>query len=209
MSRPSLPNSGSQSSSKAPVWTPSTTIVPPGATSSMHRRTPSGVPAASTTTSYRPPSRVDAGAQALAGLLLVGMAGVERDVGRALVPSRRHGQQPDRARPDDRHGGVGGRRRRAVPRATATAAGSTSERVADVEPVGQRDEAHRGRTELLGHATVGEHAECPAGVLGAQVVRAALALRAVPAAPDRLDRVRAVPSASTPASSWPRMEVLP
>ena len=132
------------------------------------------------------PVGADARAEALAGLLLIRVAGLERNRRRAQAAGAGHGQQAERARADDRDTRAG-----AGPREPERMPGDRGRlhqgRIAHVEPLRQSDQSRCRRTELLRHAPVGTDAKRSLAVRRTQVVGAARALRAFHAAVNGLD----------------------
>ena len=186
MTLASLWNSGIQSSWTGPKWTPRTTIVPPGATSSPHLAKLASRPRRldDDVVDARPRRRARPGARPPPS----GRGGGPR-ARPSRAPSRRapgHGQQAERAGAD--HRDAGARAGPGEPERVPRDGGRLDDgRVTHVEARRQRDQPRRRRAELLGHPPVGADAECSLTVGRAQVVCAALALRALHAAVDGLD----------------------
>ena len=115
---------------------------------------------------------IDPRPEALAGLLLIRVAGLERDRLRAEPAGTGHGEQPERTGADDRDtcARTGAGQPERVPRDGGRLHDG---RVTHVEPRREGDQPGRRRTELLGHAPVGADAERSLPVGRAQVVGAA------------------------------------
>jgi len=108
---------------------------------------------------------IDLRPEALAGFLLIGVAGVERDRRRTEPAGTGHGEQPERAGADDRdtRARTGAGEPQRMP---GDGRRLHNGRVTDVEPRREGDQPGRRRPELLGHAAVGADAECALPVVG-------------------------------------------
>ena len=176
------------------MWTPRTTTTPPGATSSAQRASESSR-ARGLDDDVVGATRADAGAEALGRFLLMTVAGLDGDLGGALMAGAGGGEEtePTGADDGDRGGGVGPAEAGGVP---GDRRWFDDGRVTGFEARRDLDQPIGGRSVLLGHPAVDGDAQGPLGVGGTEVVPPLAAWLAVAAAEHRLDDHRRAVSAN-------------
>ena len=185
MTRASRWNSGIQSSSTVPRWTPRTTTVPPGATSSIDRARLAAVPGGLDDDVV--PARRRRRARPGARPPPAGAGGAPRGSPRRRPAGAHRRRRAARApRADDRHPLPGPGLGETQARATRRSPARRSMRRARRGPAAAARDAPR-RAELLRHPAVGGHPERALPVRRAEVVRAAPALLALHAPVERFD----------------------